>query len=149
MPSYFKEGSELDLQGFTSTATLDAEPTYGKEIKVETKSALDVPDVPIVDEDALGTTASAQPVIAYHSNDNLSIRLTAESTGALKEAFMEFRSQKKRAWRLAVHSDGDLYITFHPSASMNAGEKVIKLTTTGQVHFYGQVLFGGKTYKKF
>jgi hypothetical protein len=149
MPSFFKQGQELDLKGFTSTSSLDAEPTYGKEVRLQTESALEVPDVPTVAMDALGTTASAEPVISYHSDDNLSIRLTSESTGALKEAFMEFRSQKKRAWRLAVHSDGDLYITFHASASMNAGEKVIKLTKAGQIHFYGQVLFGGKTLKKF
>merc|ERR1711988_274938 len=149
MPSYFKAGTELDLEGFTAPSTFDAEPSYGSEVKVPTKSAVEVPEVPITSEDSLGTSASAEPVIAYHSNDNLSIRITAESTGALKEAFLEFRSQKRRAWRIAVHSDGSLYFTFHPSASITAGEKVIKLTTDGQVHFYGEVVFGGKTYKKF
>jgi len=150
MPSFFKEGAKLDLKEQGSTpSTFNAEPEYGERVNLKTKSALSVPDVPVVAEDALGATASAEPILAYHSKDNLSIRITAESTGSLKEAFMEFRSQKKRAWRLAVHSDGDMYITYHASASLKAGEKIIRITKKGDVHFYGAVSFGGKTLKKF
>jgi len=149
MPSYFKPG-ELDLTEVGSMVEPGSqEPEYGNVYKAKTNDAVDVPEVPNAADDALGTTSSAEPVVSYHSDDNLSLRISAESTAALKESFLEIRSQKKRSWRIAVHSDGELYFTFHAAASLQAGEKVMKVTKDGQVHFYGEANFGGKTMKKF
>jgi len=147
-PSYFKQGSELDLTPLSAATNFDDTPSYGNVFRAKTEGE-EVPEVPNEAEDALGSTSSAQPLVAYHSDDSVSVRLTAESTQSLKEAFVEFRSQKKRAWRLALHPDGDLFLTFHAAASLTAGEKVIKFTKDGAVHFYGDVAFGGKTSKTF
>ena len=151
-PSYFKAGTaELKLQGLgTGVEDFNKEPSYGKLFKAKTRNA-EVPDVPISSEDSLGTTSSSQPLVAFHSQDDVSIRLRSQSTSTqpVKESYVEFRSQKKNAWRMAVHSDGDMYLTFHSAPGDAAGIKAIRLTRTGAVHFYGAVHFGGKTRKKF
>lgn len=82
-PSYMTKGTELKLKGLSTTANFAAEPSYGNVFRAKAKG--EVPEVPITAEDALGSTSSAQPVISYHSDDNLSVRLTAETTDALKE----------------------------------------------------------------
>merc|ERR1711939_433539 len=63
---------------------------------------------PKVGRDGMGSNAGAEPIVAYHGSSSVSIRLTSANTGSLKEAFIEFRSQKKAVWRVAVHSDGEL-----------------------------------------
>jgi len=149
LPSYFKKGKKLSLTGYAAAAAVPQNPAFDPKFKAKTKSALGVPDPPTSSKDKIGTNADAQPIVAYHSEDNVSIRLTAESTGALKEAFVEFRSQKNMSWRIAVHSDGHLYLTYHAAGSAAAGTKVLKLTTKGGVHVYGSAYFGGKTMKNF
>lgn len=67
----------------------------------------------------------------------------------MKEAFIEFRSQKKAIWRVAVHADGELYMTYHQAGAHGPGVKAAKFTTKGATHFYGDVAFAGKTLKKF
>jgi len=150
MPSYFKAGTpELNLVPQAGPMTeLSKEPSYGKLFSAKTTSAKEVPDRPNSADGALGMTSSAEPLIAFNSKDNVSIRVSSISAGALKDAFMEFRSQKKSAWRLAVHSDGDLYVTYH-SQEGAPGAKAIRLTQKGAVHFYGEVQIGGKAIKKF
>jgi len=150
MPSYFKAGTpELNLVPQSGPMTeLGKEPSYGKLFSAKSNSAKEIPDVPIVADEAMGTTSSAEPLVAFNSKDNVSIRLSSVATNALKDAFVEFRSQKKSAWRLSVHSDGDLYVTYH-SQEGAPGAKAIRLTQKGGVHFYGEVQIGGKAIKKF
>lgn len=145
-PSYFKPGGRLKLMTYPSGAR-STKPKYGNKFKARTKSAKGVPDTPQRAQSKLGSNSGAEPLVAYHSKDNVSIRLTAETTGARKEAFVEFRSQKKAAWRVAVHSDNSLYITYHIAGG--TGIKAMKITTKGDVHMYGDVSFSGRTLKKF
>jgi hypothetical protein len=148
-PSYFKPGKRLKLGGFTATSNLPPKPHYGTKFKAKTKSAMGVPEPPLTAVKSLGSNGNAEPLVAFHSNDNVSIRVASLSAGSLKESFIEYRSQKKAAWRIAMHSDGALYLSYHTVGSTSAGTTAIKMDQKGAVYFYGDTSFGGKTLKKF
>lgn len=147
-PSYFKPGSQLKLRSLASAGVLSTKPRYGKKLKAKAKSAHGVPDIPLRTDRALGSNGAAEPLVAYYSRDDISIRVTAETTGAPKEAFIEFKSQKKTSWRIAVHSDNDLHITYH-STGQGAGTTMMKITRKGAVHIYGEASFAGAALKQF
>jgi len=147
-PSYFAPGQGLTLTDF-KTETASA-PKTDTTIK---KEDAEVPETPIVSEDSFGSNSGAQPIAAYTSNKgDVSIAVSASSKDVLKEAFVEFRTQEADYWRLAVHPDGDLYLTYSdPSAihSQSAEARVMKIAKSGEVHMYGSAYFGGSTMKVF
>jgi hypothetical protein len=147
-PSFFADGSKLNLEDLNVVPEIGIKPKYEKLFKAKTVDTAMVPAVPIASETALGSSDSAEPLVAFHAKDHASIKVAAMSTGAMKEAYIEFRSQKKAAFRLAVHDDGDLYLTYR-EAQTGSGQSTMRLTKSGDVHFYGDAEFGGKTYKKY
>jgi hypothetical protein len=149
MPSYFKKGNKLTLMKYSATNALPSKPAIGSKISVKTKSAMGVPETPRAGKMQMGTNAGSEPLVAYTATENVSIRLSSENTGALKEAFVEIRSQKSQAWRIAVYPDGNLYFSHHTTGNTGKGSKVMKVTPTGDVHIYGNAYFAAGTMKNF
>ena len=147
-PSFFVDGSKLTLDDIAEIPEIGKKPKYEKLFKAKTTEAGMVPSVPIASDVALGSGDSAEPLVAFHAKDHATIKVAATSTDAMKEAFIEFRSQKKGLWRVAVHSDGDLYLT-HRETEGGEAAQTMRLTQAGDVHFYGDAEFGGKTFKKY
>lgn len=146
MPSYFKAGSKLKL---ISYAPVSDRPQAGPEASVKAKSAIAVPDPPIVSSTELSSGPAAEPVVSYFSDGDVSIKLTSESTSALKEAFLEFRSQKNLSWRISAHADGNLHLSQHNDGDEGKGKLAMKVTKDGGVHVYGAAYFEGRTMRKF
>jgi len=147
MPSYFKAGSKLKL---ISYAPVSDRPQAGPEASVKAKSAMGVPDPPIVSSTELSSGSAAEPVVSYFSDGDVSIKLISESTSALKEAFLEFRTQKNLSWRISAQADGNLHLSQHNDGDESGtGNLAMKITKDGGVHVYGAAYFEGRTMRKF
>ena len=74
-PSYFKEGTSLNLKPHTPLVS----KSVGNRVQVKAESADNVREVPRMTETGVGTTLSAEPLATYYSVDSIGMKI--ESLG--------------------------------------------------------------------
>jgi len=101
-----------------------------------------VPMIPESSESSFGVKGSAEPLVSFLSKTDLILKV--ESL-AEKNAFVTLKN-KDAAWKFGVKTDGNMYISHNKGAF---DDDVIKIDTQNNIHFYGDVSFGGKQMRTY